>query len=256
MSSCKKIFIAGLLIVAALSSCMEQKIIFDFNKDITRNFFREIPGLGSADYVGQPVTQKANKIEVYLSAFREKYIEKGQVLEYTELNDSTTIPFVTYKQVDGYHQDLYLLKYEFTYVQTNKTTGKSFAVPTQAAIFFSVKYNGRGNALGIMPCYFGIINVEDDLIAFDTELSLKKDRDNYYLKLQKRNKRINGLMFMPADFPLNPKNSGDIINIKKIVRLDPNKVGGYKPLVFEISKIFHDSNALQFHFYDTLHLTQ
>ena len=67
---------------------------------------------------------------------------------------------------------------------------------------------------------------------------------------------MNGLLFMPADFPSRPQTVEDKFNIEKIVRLDPNKVGGYKPLVFDISKIFNDPNALQFHYLTTLHLTQ
>ena len=255
MLSCKKIPVLIFVIVVALSSCMEQKILFNFNNDVNRNFFKEIPGFGMPLY-REPVTKKATNVEVYISSFSEKFIEKDHLLEFTELNDSTKIPFATYLGVNGYSQDLYLLKYEFTYTGTNKSTGKTFEVPAKAAIFFSVKHNGSGNTIGITPCYFGIINEEDDLIAFDTELSLKKDKDHYYLKPLKKSKKMNGLLFMPADFPSNPKTPEDKFNIEKIVRLDPNKVGGYKPLVFDISKIFHDPNALQFHYYTTLHLTQ
>ncbi len=254
MLSFRKNSILVFTIVLTMSSCMEQKIIFSFKNDVTQNFFTEIPGLGSATYAGQAITKKANNVEVYISSFSEKFIEKDNLLEFTELNDSTKIPFVTYKGVTGYSQDLYLLKYEFTYQQINKRTGKSFDVPTQAAIFFSVKHNGRGNSIGITPCYFGIINEEDDLIAFDTQLSLKKNKGHYYLRLLKKNKKMDGLIFMPADFPSKPKTVEDKINIEKVVRLDPNKVGGYKPLVFDIKNIFHDSNALQFHYVDILHL--
>jgi hypothetical protein len=249
MLSCKKISVPVFAIVVALSSCMEQKILFNFNNDVNRNFFKEIPGLGSATYNGQPVTQMANNVEVYISSFREKFIEKDHLLEFTELNDSTSIPFVIYKEIDGYSQDLYLLKYEFIY-------GKNFHDTIQAAVFFSVKYHGIENTIGITPCYFGIINEEDTLIAFNTELSLKKDKDHYYLKPLKKSKKVNGLLFIPADFPSNPKSQEEKFNIEKIVRLDPNKVGGYKPLVFDISKIFRDTNALQFHYYDTLHINQ
>ena len=126
MLSCKKISVPILVIVAALSSCMEQKILFNFNHDVNQSFFKEIPGLGSVTYFGQPITQKANKVEVYVSSFSEKFIEKDQLLEFTELNDSTKIPFVTYYTVIGYSQDLYLLKYEFIYVQTNKKNRKTF----------------------------------------------------------------------------------------------------------------------------------
>ena len=256
MLSCKKIAVIIFAIVFALSSCMEQKIVFNFENDVTQNFFKEIPGIGPVMYTGQPVTQKANRIEVYVSSFSEKFFEKDHLLEFTELNDSSKIPFVTYLGVEGYSQDLYLLKYEFTYAITNKKTGKSVDVPAKAALFFSVKHNGSGNTIGITPCYFGIINEEDDLIAFDRQLSLKKDKDHYYLKLLKKSKRNNGLLFMPADFPSNPGTPAEKFNIEKIVRLDPNKVGGYKHLVFDIGQIFHDPNALQFHYYNTIHLTQ
>jgi hypothetical protein len=256
MLSCKKISVLIFAIVVALSSCMEQKLLFNFDSDVNQSFFKEIPGLGDAPYIKFPVTKKAGKVEVYISSFSEKFIEKDRLLEFTELNDSTQIPFATYLGVTGYSQDLYLLKYEFTYSGINKKTGKIFEVPADAAIFFSVKHNGSGDTIGITPCYFGIINDEDNLIAFDTELSLKKDKGHYYLKLQKRNKKMNGLLFMPADFPPTPKTIEDKFNIEKIVRLDPNKVGGHKPLVFDISKIFHDPNALQFHYLTTLHLTQ
>jgi len=84
---------------------------------------------------------------------------------------------------------------------------------------------------------------------------LKKDNGHFYLKPLKKSKKMNGLMFMPADFPSKPSSASDKFNIEKIVRLDPNKVGGYKPLVFDINTIFHDPNALQFHFSSTLHLT-
>ncbi len=256
MLSCKKILISFCTIIVLLPSCVEQKIIFNFKKDVNLNFFKEIPGLGADTYFNQPVTLKADNIEMYVSSFSEKFIEKDNLLEYTELNDSTTIPFVTYREILGYSQNLYLLKYSFTYT-TKSPKGNLFDVPVQAVIFFSIKHNGTRNTIGITPSYFGIINEEDDLIGFDTELTLKKDKnDKYYLKFPKRNKALNGLLFMPADFPQNPKSPEDKFNIEKVVRLDPNKVGGYKPLVFEIRKVFHDKNALQFHYIGTLHLTQ
>ena len=255
MYTCKKIYLLFFVFVMALPSCMEQKILFNFQADVNRNFFKEIPGLGATIYNGHPITHMAKMADVYVSSFSEKYIEKDHLLEFTELNDSTKTPFVSYMQVDGYAQDLYLLKYEFSYSATNKT-GKSFEFTAPAAVFFSVKHNGRGNTIGITPCYFGIINKEDNLIAFNTELSLKKEKGHLYLAAIKKSKKMNGLLFMPADFPANPKGPEDKFNIDKIVRLDPNKVGDYKPLIFDIHNIFHDPNALQFHYSGTTLLTQ
>ncbi len=255
MLSCKKIFLllAGF---TALCSCMEQRIVFDFNNHVNKEFFKELPGIGDANYLGQQVTKKAKNVEVYISTFSEKFIEKDHLLEFTELNDNTKIPFVTYVGIEGYSQDLYLLKYDFSYEVENKKTNKSFEVPAIGAVFFSVKHNGAGHTLGVMPCYFGIINEEDNLVAFDTELSLKKSEQQYFLKLHKKSIRSNGLLFMPANFPAKPTSNKDKVNIKKIVRLNANKVGGYKPLVFDIEKIFRHLNALQFRNASTLPLNK
>lgn len=255
MSSFKKIIPIVLLLMACLSSCMEQRMLFNFKTDVNRDFFREVPGIG-ADYLGQPVTKKADKIEVYLASFSEKYFEKDDLLEFSELNDSTALPFAHYLAVKGYSQGLYLIKYSFTYSVTNEKTGKSFDNMADGVVFFAIKQNGAGNTLGIMPAYFGIVNEEDNLIAFATPLTLKKDKGKYYLKQQRRNKNLNGLLFMPAGFPAAPAKPGQSLTIEKIVNLDPNKIGGYKPLVFDISKIFHDPHAMEFHFVNTIHFNK
>jgi hypothetical protein len=250
MLNFNKIF-AFIIATILLAGCMEQKLLFDFNQ----SFFKEIPGIGDSLYINYPVTKKATSLQIYISSFRERYIEKDGLLEFTELNDSSKIPSADYWSVNGYSQDLYIIKYEFTYTATSKK-GKAIDVPVEAALFFSVKHNGLGYTIGVTPCYFGIINEEDNLIAFDTPLTFNKNKDNYYLKHEKKKKNLNGLLFMPANFPSNPKTPEEKFNIEKIVRLDPNKVGGYKPLVFDISKIFHDPNALEFHYINTIHLTQ
>jgi hypothetical protein len=253
MLNCKKI---SIVIIAAilLYGCMEQRLLFDFNKDVNASFFREVPGIGSDKFFDNKITKKASKAEIYTSSFREKFIEKDNLLEYTELNDDSKIPSVSYWEVGGYSQNLYLFKYQFTYTVTKKE--KSFDVPVEAVVFFSIKYNANNNVLGITPCYFGIINKEDNLISFNAPLVLKKDNGHYYLKKEKEKKNMTGLLFMPANFPGDPVESETKLNIEKIVRIGANKVGGYKPLVFNISEIFHDSTALQFHYDSTLHLNK
>jgi len=256
MSSFKKIIPIIFILLAGLPSCMEQKLLFNFKENVNNEFFRDIPGIGAADYLGQPVTKSASELEVYLTTFSEKYFEKDGLLEYSVLNDSTKLPFARYWSVQGYSQGLYLIRYPFTYTIISKKTGKSFDYVVDGVVFFAIKYNSNGSTLGIMPAYFGIVNEEDNLILFDTPLTLKKDKDNYYLQRGKKDKGLNGLLFMPADFPAQPVHLGQTLTIKKIVNLDPNKVGGYKPLVFDIAKIFRDPNALEFHFIETIHLNK
>lgn len=254
MLSCKKILF---FIIAAIcfAGCVEQRILFDFKKDVNQNFFKEIPGLSDVPYINYPVTKKADKIEIYVSSFREKFIENDDLLEYSELNDKSKIPAVDYWTVNGYSQNLYLLKYEFTYSAKNKKD-KLIDIPVVGAIFFSLKRNGQNKITGITPCYFGIVDEDENLMNFNTELTVEKTGNTFYLKFPKRKRNVNGLLFMPANFPSNPTTQDDTFNIEKIVNLDANKVGGYKPLVFNINKILKDPNALQFHYVNTIHLTQ
>ena len=244
-----------IIVAISFTGCLEHRIIFDFTKDVNQNFFKQMPGIGDTTFTKFPVTKRATIAEVYVSSFRERFIENDNLLEYTELNDASQIPAADYWSVNGYSQDLFLIKYEFTYITTTKK-GKQIETPTEGVVFFSLKHNGKGYTTGITPCYFGIIDRDENLIDFDTQLTLKKDNGKYFLQQHPSKKNRNGLLFMPANFPLDPKGNNDTLNIKKIVKLDPNKVGGYKPLVFYIPKIFNDANALSFHYVGNINLTQ
>jgi hypothetical protein len=254
MLSCKKILFLAITAIS-FAGCLEQRILFDFKKDVNQTFFKEVPGIGDALYINYPVTKKAIKAEVYVSSFRERFIENDDLLEYSELNDQSKIPAVDYWDVNGYSQNLYLLKFEFTYSVKDRE-GNTVDISAVGAVFFSVKRNGQNKVTGITPCYFGTVDEDENLINFDTELTLENKDDNFYLKLHKKKKNVKGLLFMPADFPANPTSQSDKFNIKKIVQLDPNKVGGHKPLVFNINKVLKDPNALQFHYVNTIQLTQ
>lgn len=257
MLSFKKISFALALIIS-LCGCLEQKLLFDFDKNVNAPFFKEIPGIGNVTYLGKTVTKKADKLEVYQSTFRERFIEKDKLLEYTELNDDSKIRSADYWDVIGYSQDLYMLKFSFEFLDVSG--GNTKPTSEEGIIYFSVKKNGNDDVIGITPCYFGIINRDFNYIGFDTPLSLQKQSNNFYLKVNKKNPKLPGLLFMPATFPkINKasasKNTAPVLNIEKIVRLDANKIGGRKPLVFNISQIFHDPTALQFHYVNTISLT-
>ena len=97
-----------------------------------------MPGLGDAPYIKYAVTKKATTAEVYVSSFREKFIENDDLLEYSELNDVSTIPSVDYWTVNGYSQNLYILKYNFTYSAKNKKD-KLIEVPVTGCSIFFIK---------------------------------------------------------------------------------------------------------------------
>lgn len=254
MLSCKKICFL-LIATIPFASCMEQKIIFDFNKDVNQKFFKEIPGIGDTTFIKFPITKKAVTVEVYVSSFRERFVESDNLLEYTELNDDSKVHAADYWSIIGYSQNLYLVKYKFSYSFKTKN-GKLIETPAEGVVFFSVKHNSRGNTTGVTPCYFGIIDEDENLIGFNTPLTLEKSDGKFYLKPHPNKKSRNGILFMPASFPENPTTTNGNLKIEKIVNLDPNKIGGYKPLVFDIGKIFKDSNALSFHYVKNIRLTQ
>ena len=95
------------IIAVSLTGCLEHRIIFDFTKDVNQNFFRQIPGIGDTTFTKFPVTKKATTAEVYVSSFRERFIENDNLLEYTELNDAAKTPVADYWSVNGYSQDLF-----------------------------------------------------------------------------------------------------------------------------------------------------
>ena len=227
------------------SSCAEHKVLFDYDKNVNADFFKEIPGIGSSEFLKDSVFSTASFLNIYQSTFSEKFVEKDSLLEYTEFNDSTKIPLANYWDVDGYSQNMYLVKYQFT-MKRNRVRN--------AAVFFSVKYKtdraGDLECIGFGPAYFGITDTSYNYFNFSTELTVQQDHDKFWLKFPKKIKTTDGYLFMPAADTA----TTDFINIKKIVKLDANKIGGHKPLVFNIQNIFHDSNALLFHYQTKLDL--
>ena len=251
MLNCKNnLRIIAILIALILSSCMEHKVLFSFTDNVKPSFFKNIPGIGSDIFLKDTVIAKASSLQVYKSSFREQYIEKDHLLDISELNDSTKIPYADYWEVGGYSQDMYLLKYQFKVRLKNKPNAK---IRTRdAMLFFSVKFNRDADCIGFGPSYFGIIDYDFGYISFPTELITKINKDGFYLKPARGIKLTGGYLFFTAGL-----SSADLqsnLNIQKIVELYTNKVGSYKPLVFNIPKIFKDSNALQFHYDTTINL--
>lgn len=253
MLNCKKTLWISLVAITFLyNSCMEQKVLFSFNENVKPSFFKNIPGIGSVDFLTDTVIDKATSIDIYKSSFTEKYVEKDHLLEPTELNDSTNIPYAEYWDVTGYSQDMYLMKYQFK-VRPKKRPGAKLRT-VDAMLFFSVKFNREEQCIGFGPSYFGVIDYSFGYIAFPTELNTKINKNEFYLKPVKRIQITGGYLFFASG--LSSGNVHKNLNVQKIVKLDINKIGNYKPLVFNIAEIFHDSNALQFHYDTTLNLTE
>lgn len=255
MSNCKINIIAIACCLFVFTGCMETKYPFDIGTSIDEHagdFLRKLPGIKKATYNTYKVTSKAKKIEVYKASFKEATIEKDNLLEITELNDKSTLPRVGYRETDGFIQDLYLLKYNFKY------DAGGTEEDVTAVVFLSIRYRPTDAepfryCTGPGPLYWGL--VMDDYISFDSVLVIKKKKANPYLLAKKRKKgKAFNLLFMPAAFAKNPERKRGSFDIKKIVRMDPNRIGGIKPLVFDIPEIFKDKKAMHFDYIKTITL--
>ena len=89
--------------------------------------------------------------------------------------------------------------------------------------------------------------VNDGYISFDSVLTIKHTGNSYYLRAQKAKKQNPfNLLFIPAGFAEAPVANKSAFDIKKIVRMEHNRIGGVKPLIFDIPVIFKDDKALHF----------
>ncbi len=240
----------------AFTGCIEPKYNLDIKATFDNkaaDFFKNLPGIQGSVYNKMPVTVPAKKMEIYKASFSEATIEKDHLLEFTELNTRSSQPRVTYRDIDGFTQDIYLLKYNFSY------SDEGSDVENTAVVFISMHYRPMNTdpfvyCTGPGPAYWGLLN--DGYISFDSVLIVKKTRNNnYFVKARKaKKKNAFNLLFMPVDFPENPKETKTAFDIAKIVRMEANKVGGNKPLVFDIPVIFNDSKALRFTYIKTITL--
>jgi hypothetical protein len=255
MLNCKVNIIIAICTTAFLSGCIEAKYDLDIRTTLNKNaksFFNQLPGINGKPYNKQAIKVNATTLEVYKASFSETTIEKDNLLEITELNSNSDHPIVSYWNTDGFTQYLYLLKYDFT------CNASGDDLTYTAVVFLSFRYMPIAAApftkcTGPGPLYWGVLN--DDHISFDSVLTIKNVKTGPYLTANKANRKNHfNLLFMPVVFSDQAETNGDSINIKKIVRTDHNKVGGKKPLVFNIREIFHDSLAMRFDYINTIKL--
>jgi hypothetical protein len=238
--------------------CIESKYPLNITSTLNErpeSFLQQLPGIGKMQYAGMAVKQKATAVQVYAASFKEMNIEKDNLLEVAEFNTGTKRPTANYLQVDGFMQNLYLLKYNF-----NCKSG-SDELPVVAVVFLSFKYRQEVNGTGVYctgpgPAYWGVVN--DGYISFDSVVNINKAKGSrYYLKMAKHKRnQIFNLLFMPANFSDAVPVAGSFLNFTKIVRMGTNRIGGVKPVVFNIPEIFKDSNALRFNYVKSVSLNK
>jgi hypothetical protein len=259
MLNCNKnINIVLLCCTAVFYGCIESKYPLNITSTLNEHaesFLQQLPGIGKMQYAGMAVIQKAATVQVYAASFKEMNIEKDNLLEIAEFNTTTKRPTANYLKVDGFIQNLYLLQYHFIC-----TSGKD-EIPVTGVVFLSFKYRQQVNGEGVYctgpgPAYWGVVN--DDFISFDSVVHINKVKGNkYYLKMAKHKRnQIFNLLFMPANFSDAEPAGGDFLNFTKIIQMGINRIGGVKPVVFNIPEIFKDSNAMRFDYIKNIPLNK
>jgi len=233
----KKIITVFFVCNILLCSCAEQRFAFDQNKNVDTILFKDIPAIAQKIYPDHTITA-IDSVCLYRATFKETYVENNDLLEWSELNDSSAIPRVKYYSVKGYYQHLYLAIMHTIPDNIN------------AAVFFSAKYNSDGECVGFGPAYAGIVNPAKGIISFPKQLSIAKAANDFVLTLNKKQDNERELLFISADFKTLVQKPA--ISLEKIILLGPNKIGGYKPVVFSIPEVLHDKNALKFRYIKTL----
>jgi hypothetical protein len=257
MLNCKTYFVAAAGCLFAFAGCLESRYSLEVNSTLDNNagfFLAQLPGIKNTPYGGQKIIDNAKKLFVYKASFAETSIEKDNLVEFTGQNRKSKLPRAAYRDVDGFVQDLYLLHYGFTY------DAEGEASTAAAVVFLSLRYRPMRDAAepvctGPGPLYWGVVEEDEGFISFDSVLTIKKSGTSHYLHAVKPGKKnAFNLLFMPAAFTANGAQPASSFNIAKIVRMENNRIGGTKPLVFDIPAIFSDSNALHFDHVKTITL--
>jgi len=172
-----------------------------------------------------------NRVTVYKTAFREKFVESGSVLSPASLNDASNRDTVGYKSLIGYRQDLFLVR-----VQARCNADAWF--------YFSVWYRARTDMpaqeqFGFGKAYLGIQNESDKTIHFTHSLLMKHCEEGYYLAYK------DTAQFF---FVMDELQHGDQpIRVNRIVIEEHNKFGGPDAFVFKVADHFPgDMKALIF----------
>lgn len=229
------------LLVPLFCSCMERRVAFSLSRDIdTTHFFNDLVKEARLLYPHSRI-ESIDSIKLYTAVYRESYIESNQLLEWTELHDSSRIPRVDYYKVFGHSTRLFM--------------GSLHTYPDdiKGIVFFSARFNYENQCLGFGPAYFGILDTAMGTAAFTTVLDMKRKDGIFKLKTAAVQNRKSGILFVADEF-----HHGGMINhrkpvkVEKIVLLDPNKIGGNKPVVFNVKQVLQDDKAMQFRYFKTL----
>lgn len=202
-----------------LSSCGGLKSEFTRNNTLLPGFYAK--ALDKACKTEDSTT--ITSIEVYKTAFQERFVEDGHVIVQASINDSSTRELVDYKAPrTGYYQDMYLVK-----VSTKCEEPRWF--------YYSVWYRydlkkRKQVAYGFGKAYRGIANEMAGTIYFNTPLIVKETRQGFALQPKGQEQ----LYFVIDDM------SASTLRVNRLVVEAKNKFGGPRSYVFKVEEAFPD----------------
>jgi hypothetical protein len=223
MSSFKQIA-RCLLVIPLLAGC--HQTITHLSNDAIREpalyqpLFMDTCSGGAA----HPVPSAIKGITVYRTRFEEKFVENGSVLSIASLNNRSNRPTAKYKYLQGYRQDLFLVRVEAS-------------CQPEAWIYFSVVYRPdtkRPELVqeGFGKAYIGTSNPGNGTIYFHHALSFGYDKSSGSYHLRQRGSTE--FFFITDGLTADQQK----VDVNRIVIEEKNKFAGPSPFVFVVSEHF------------------
>ncbi len=208
----------ALLVALLLVACIYRKEITFVQSDVFRDpmFFSKIEEIAKEKGYLRDTAKQAGEILFYRVTFVERQVENGNIVDYTNVStDSLAVP---YGMDTGTYQELYLANLPMNNFQDN------------LYVYYSLNYNADKKVIGFGPAYLGqLVPCPGDTTINQIEFfaSLESRRKAPFV-LQSNNEQTD-MKFVLENFT---PNSSIVVN--KIIQAAPNKIGGSRPLVFNI----------------------
>lgn len=226
--------LAPALFVALLfATCIGRKAMtFDQNAIYSDPiFFSKIVEIAKEKKHLHDTAKQEGSILFYRVKFSERQVENGNIVDYSNISDTTLA--VPYMFSSGDYQELYLANLPMNNAQDN------------LYVYYSLNYSYQGTTkakvVSFGPAYLGqLVQCPADPTKSQIEFfaTLESQRKAPFI-LEKTNETTKLKFVLEKSIP----NSCIVVN--KIVQAGRNKIGGSNPLVFNVDSIL-GHNALNF----------
>ncbi len=237
-----KTILLSIIILAILAGCKPAQISFKPDQ-INTNYIKQLLILAN-----QPNASAITGGKIFVADLSEDYVERDGIGEKTIMNDNSTKERLGIPLQDK--------QYKLFIISTTGTV-------TNESIFIPAIFDGSNNCIGLGPALVGSFG-PGELIYFkrltyypkkkkgkigwvyDKKASEFKKSGSVYDPYDRLRTKINiiyQLDEMDKDIP-----ELTSFRVTKILQISENRFGGNKPLIYNISSVFEDPDALFFLF--------